>query len=378
MIYAIIYSAGSGTLPTLVAGIPGNGQGQLVNAVQSDGTSAMLWLPANQILPIVSSPQVAENNTISPGSKAGVTSIIATTTQEAEQLEESSTLQAQQQNSEAEGNSLILCNICSKVNVDQTQLEKHLYEEHGVLTSSPPKQENSASDINKLKCKFCKKVFSRTWTLNVHLRTHTGERPYRCKTCGKAFSDKSNMRQHSLIHTSKKEYHCPKCNQAFAQKRYMKKHYIETCLRKTAPASLPKTNGQPHYIIAYIGENQSDSNSVTVPDTSHKNQTNTPELVSPISAVGVECDIDLVDEEPLQKDLPPGSESSAAWDTSIIITPTQDNDEDLEEHQGHIEEDESSDYADLALTREDSLYCGNCKKHFKTARQRNSHRCMDF
>ena len=87
------------------------------------------------------------------------------------------------------------------------------------------------SDL-KNKCMVCGRMFSRSWLLKGHMRTHTGERPYKCThySCDRAFADKSNLRSHMLIHTVKtKNFFCEKCGRAFAQKRYLHKHKLEVC-----------------------------------------------------------------------------------------------------------------------------------------------------
>lgn len=38
---------------------------------------------------------------------------------------------------------------------------------------------------NKHKCKFCGKRFSSDSALKIHIRSHTGERPFVCEECGK-------------------------------------------------------------------------------------------------------------------------------------------------------------------------------------------------
>ncbi|KAK7498831.1 hypothetical protein BaRGS_00009923 [Batillaria attramentaria] len=91
---------------------------------------------------------------------------------------------------------------------------------------------NDTNSGARNKCGVCSRVFTRSWLLKGHMRTHTGERPFHCSFphCNKAFADKSNLRSHTLIHTTiSKSFACPKCARAFSQKRYLHKHMLEVC-----------------------------------------------------------------------------------------------------------------------------------------------------
>ncbi|XP_045892949.1 sal-like protein 1 [Micropterus dolomieu] len=59
---------------------------------------------------------------------------------------------------------------------------------------------SSEESLFKRRCRFCSKVFGSDSALQIHLRSHTGERPYKCNVCGNRFSTQGNLKVHFQRH----------------------------------------------------------------------------------------------------------------------------------------------------------------------------------
>ncbi|PLB37810.1 uncharacterized protein BDW47DRAFT_34792 [Aspergillus candidus] len=100
---------------------------------------------------------------------------------------------------------------------DNGHLSRTLPRPSSLLTgSAPPGPQSMMSQFSskmpsntqkKHKCKVCDKRFTRPSSLQTHMYSHTGEKPFACDVegCGRHFSVVSNLRRHKKVHKGEKE-----------------------------------------------------------------------------------------------------------------------------------------------------------------------------
>eukprot|EP00039_Didymoeca_costata_P007492 m.100505 g.100505 ORF g.100505 m.100505 type:complete len:435 (+) comp13710_c0_seq2:294-1598(+) len=134
----------------------------------------------------------------------------------------------------------------------QADVQWQLGEQGGPVESPETERETNTLPITKLvpiegpnsdfKCPFpgCDKKFNRKSKCIIHMRTHTGERPFECLECGKTFQQNSTLKRHKLTHTGERKHECPHCGWKFAQKGNLTIHLKG---RESHPEKLcPKPN----------------------------------------------------------------------------------------------------------------------------------------
>lgn len=90
------------------------------------------------------------------------------------------------------------------------------------VTAQPPRPTAACN----YSCSTCGRVFprGRRHRYLSHVRTHTGERPYRCPSCGRAFGRRDHLQVHLRLHTGERPFQCSTCGAAFTHKVSLRNH----------------------------------------------------------------------------------------------------------------------------------------------------------
>nr|XP_027228472.1 zinc finger protein 300-like [Penaeus vannamei] len=117
---------------------------------------------------------------------------------------------------------LFECSVCNKQFKVKKNYEAHLLN-HEETTSGLMEKAAENTNLEKARnqraqCTVCGKWVVSQSSLETHMRSHTGERPFKCDRCNNAFMRKGDMLRHMKSHTGEKPYVCHYCSATFSRK----------------------------------------------------------------------------------------------------------------------------------------------------------------
>ncbi|KAG8199619.1 hypothetical protein JTE90_009454 [Oedothorax gibbosus] len=98
------------------------------------------------------------------------------------------------------GEQAFKCEICWKDFSRRDNLQRVSEAKHLVATNRLPGSEFNSLGLKLHFCPHCSYSSCYKGNWRKHVRTHTGERPFKCEICGKDFARKDILQRHKMLH----------------------------------------------------------------------------------------------------------------------------------------------------------------------------------
>ena len=156
---------------------------------------------------------------------------------------------------------LFQCEQCGANFPSGRQLSQHMRRSCGALLTGSSSPSVVALGSSKYTCDTCGVSLANRTSLELHLRSHTGYRPFACDKCDKTFTSAGYLRQHSVFHNAAKEFECEVCGKRYQNANSLHQH------RKDSHSSPPKVAcpdcGKIFAAVRYLTEHQTRKHSAS-------------------------------------------------------------------------------------------------------------------
>lgn len=165
------------------------------------------------------------------------------------------------------------CIHCPKRFAQKTDLNRHMishavhYDFHckscgrGFSDADAQKKHENSCKTKRYSCNQCIYMTFSIGNMELHMRKHTGERPFACDVCDKRFTRVSHLNQHVKLHAEEFDLHCSACGRGFSDENDMEKHQI-TCKNRQFQCHMCRDvhhrmdNLKRHIKITHMGQKE--------------------------------------------------------------------------------------------------------------------------
>ncbi|XP_055686999.1 zinc finger and SCAN domain-containing protein 12-like [Lutzomyia longipalpis] len=120
------------------------------------------------------------------------------------------------------------CDICGTKFFEKQGMIKHIKAIH--MGMKQPQKVYKEEDL--ISCAECERKFKTRRSYELHVSSHSDERPFGCKMCSKTFKRKKDVRSHMAVHRDQRITHpCEHCGMKFTWKSNMRRHVQDVHLK---------------------------------------------------------------------------------------------------------------------------------------------------